>query len=96
MSIEALVSVLRPEAGYSCLPNPTSDIRYGPPGGVLATKLYPAGLYVTEDYLHHQKAQKATDSAIGNPNVPAIFEGSFVYDDIRLRVGILARLKNGR
>jgi predicted RecB family nuclease len=64
--------------------------------GLLATKLYPAGLYIAEDYLHHQEAQKTTESAIGNPNVPAIFEGAFVFDDIRIRVDILARLKNGR
>ena len=64
--------------------------------GRLATKLYPAGLYVSEDYMHHPEAQKTTESAIANPNVPAIFEGAFVFDDIRIRVDILERLSNDR
>ena len=64
--------------------------------GVLATKLYSAGLYVEEDYLHHQEAQKTTKSAIGNPNVPAIFEGAFTFNGVRIRVDILERIKNDR
>jgi predicted RecB family nuclease len=64
--------------------------------GVLATKLYPVGLYVEEDYLHHPEAQKTTESAIANPNVPAIFEGAFAFNDLRIRVDILQRLKNDR
>jgi predicted RecB family nuclease len=64
--------------------------------GVLATKLYPAGLYVAEDYLHHPEAQKTTESALANPDVPAIFEGAFAFNDVRIRVDILQRLKNDR
>src|SRR5512139_1958437 len=52
--------------------------------GLLATKLYPAGLYVSEDYLHHPEAQKTTESAISNPEVQAIFEGAFAFDGIRI------------
>lgn len=64
--------------------------------GLLATKLYPAGLYVSEDYMHHQEAQKTTESPITNPDVSAIFEGAFVFDDIRIRVDILERKSNDR
>jgi predicted RecB family nuclease len=64
--------------------------------GLLATELYPGGLYVSEDYLHHQEAQKTTKSAITNHNVPAIYEGAFAFDDIRIRVDILERLCNNR
>ena len=64
--------------------------------GLLATKIYPAGLFVSEDYMHHPEAQKTTESAITNPDVPAIFEGAFVFDDIRIRVDILERLNNDR
>jgi hypothetical protein len=64
--------------------------------GLLATKLYPGGLYVFEDYMHHPEAKKTTESAITNPDVPAIFEGAFVFDDIRIRVDILERLNNDR
>ena len=64
--------------------------------GLLATKLYPTGLYVSEDYMHHREAQKTTKAAIANFDVPAIFEGAFVYDGIRIRVDILERLSNDR
>jgi predicted RecB family nuclease len=64
--------------------------------GLLATKLYPDGLYVAEDYLHHPEAQKTTESAISNPDVPAIFEGAFAFNDVRIRVDILQRLENDR
>jgi hypothetical protein len=52
--------------------------------GGLATKLYPAGLYVAEDYLHHPEAQKTTESALANPDVPAIFEGTFLFYDVHI------------
>ena len=64
--------------------------------GLLATKIYPTGLYVSEDYMHHREAQKTTKAAIANFDVPAIFEGAFVYDGIRIRVDILERLSNDR
>jgi len=64
--------------------------------GRLATKLYPAGLYVSEDYMHHPEAQKTTEAAITNLDVPAIFEGAFAFDGIRIRVDILERLNNDR
>jgi predicted RecB family nuclease len=64
--------------------------------GLLATKLYPAGLYVAEDYMHHPEAHKTTESAIANLDVPAIFEGAFAFNDVRIRVDILQRLKNDR
>ena len=78
--------------------SPTQQVIFdmGHEVGFLATKLYPAGFYVAEDYLYHPEAQKTTESAIGNPNVPAIFEGAFVFDDIRIRVDILERLNNDR
>jgi predicted RecB family nuclease len=64
--------------------------------GLLATKLYPDGLYVAEDYLHHPEAQKTTESAIADADVPAIFEGAFAFNDVRIRVDILQRLENDR
>jgi predicted RecB family nuclease len=64
--------------------------------GLLATKLYPAGFYVAENYLHHPEAQKTTESALAKSDVPAIFEGAFAFNDVRIRVDILQRLKNDR
>jgi hypothetical protein len=64
--------------------------------GRLATKLYPSGLYVSEEYMHHPEAQKTTESAIINLDVPAIFEGAFIFNAIRILVNILESCKNKR
>jgi len=64
--------------------------------GRLATRLYPGGVLVEEDHLHHYEAVQSTNAAIDNPEIPAIFEAAFVYDDVRIRVDILERLGDGR
>ena len=63
--------------------------------GRLATRLYPGGIPIMEDHLHHAKAVEATLTAIDNPDVPAIFEAAFTHDDVRIRVDVLERLENG-
>ena len=64
--------------------------------GRLATRLYPGGVLIQEDHLHHRQAVRSTLAAIDNPEIPAIFEAAFVYDDVRIRVDILQRLGDGR
>jgi predicted RecB family nuclease len=64
--------------------------------GRLATRLYPGGVLIEEDHLHHYEAVKSTKAAADNPEVAAIFEAAFVYDDVRIRVDILERLGDGR
>jgi predicted RecB family nuclease len=64
--------------------------------GRLATALYPRGILATEDPFHHDRAVEDTLEAMANPQIPAIFEAAFVHDDVRIRVDILARLRNGR
>jgi len=64
--------------------------------GRLATRLYPGGVLIEEDHLHHYEAAQSTMAAIDNPEIPAIFEAAFVYNDVRIRVDILERLGDGR
>ncbi len=64
--------------------------------GRLATKLYPGGVLIEEDHLHHEEAMASTLAALEDPSVPAIFEGAFLYDGVRIRVDILERLNGGR
>jgi hypothetical protein len=64
--------------------------------GELATKLYPGGILIEEDHLHHEAAVRKTLDAIANPDVPAIYEAAFTYDGVRIRVDILKRLENGK
>lgn len=64
--------------------------------GRLATQLYPGGVLIEEDHLHHEEAVQRTLDAMANPNVPAIYEAAFTFDNIRIRVDILERLDNGK
>jgi hypothetical protein len=64
--------------------------------GELATRLYPEGVLIREDHLHHEEAVQTTKKAIQDPNVRSIYEAAFFYDDIRIRVDILERLDNGQ
>ncbi len=63
--------------------------------GRLATRLYPGGILIAEDHLHHDEAVQSTKAAMANPEVPAIFEAAFIHNDVRIRVDILERLRNG-
>jgi hypothetical protein len=62
--------------------------------GAEARSLYPGGALMDGD-LHHDDAARATREAMTNPAVPAVYEAAFTFDDIRVRVDILARAGNG-
>jgi hypothetical protein len=64
--------------------------------GILATRVYPGGVLIEEDYLHHEGAVHSTRAMLKDPGVPAIFEGAFVYDGVRIRADILQRLEGDR
>jgi hypothetical protein len=63
--------------------------------GRLATHLYPGGILIEEDHFHHAEAVQSTLAAVRHPNIPAIFEAAFSHDDVRIRVDILERLRDG-
>jgi predicted RecB family nuclease len=62
--------------------------------GQLATRLFPEGILIREDHLHHQEAVQTTEHVLIDPNVSSIFEAAFLYHDVRIRVDILKRLDN--
>jgi CRISPR/Cas system-associated exonuclease Cas4 (RecB family) len=64
--------------------------------GELATQVYPGGVLIQEDHLHHNEAVKSTLAAMENPKIKAIYEAGFLYDHVRVRADILQRLKNGK
>jgi hypothetical protein len=64
--------------------------------GELATQLYPEGVLIREDHLHHKEAVQTTLKAMQNPNIRSIYEAAFLFDDVRIRVDILVRLDNGQ
>jgi CRISPR/Cas system-associated exonuclease Cas4 (RecB family) len=64
--------------------------------GELATQLYPGGVLIQEDHLHHSEAVRSTLAAMENTRIKAIYEAGFFYDDVRVRVDVLERQKNGK
>jgi hypothetical protein len=62
--------------------------------GKLATRLYPGGVLIKEDHLHHKEAVQSTIKAMMNTAVKAIYEAAFFYDDVRIRVDVLERTGN--
>ena len=64
--------------------------------GRLATRLYPGGVLIEEDHLHHREAVESTRAAMADPDVPAIYEAGFVHDSVRVRVDVLQRLPGGK
>lgn len=63
--------------------------------GRLATQLYPEGVLIEEDHLHHEAAVQSTLRAMENQNVPAIYEAAFLWDNVRIRVDVLERRGDG-
>ena len=64
--------------------------------GGMATRLYPKGILIEEDHLHHEEAVESTLGAMKEPDVKAIYEAAFLFDGVRIRVDILERLDNGK
>jgi predicted RecB family nuclease len=64
--------------------------------GQLATRLYPEGVLVESDPLRHEQGVWETVRAMEDQKVKAIYEASFSYNDVRVRVDILSRLNSGK
>jgi predicted RecB family nuclease len=64
--------------------------------GRAATRLHPQGILIEEDHLHHLQAVESTRKAMEDMFFPAVFEGAFVHDGVRIRVDILERSAWGK
>lgn len=60
--------------------------------GELARKRFSGGVLVAQDRTQIPQALKETAALIRNPSVPAIFEGTFKFDDVLVRVDVLERV----
>jgi predicted RecB family nuclease len=83
------------ELASEVTPSQQAIFEVGHKVGRLATRLYPGGILIEEDHLHHARAVETTVAAMNNPDVPAVFEAAFTHDDVRIRVDVLERLENG-
>ncbi|MBZ5723322.1 MAG: DUF2779 domain-containing protein [Acidobacteriia bacterium] len=71
-----------------------SIIEQGREAGMLARKLFPGGVEVSERGL--DQAIRTTRELVANPAVQAIFEGMFEHDGVLVRVDILQRRRDKR
>ncbi len=63
--------------------------------GQKAWELFPGGVYVDDKPWEHQAAVARTKDLMNKTDAPAIFEGAFEYDGVRIRADILERLADG-
>ena len=76
-------------------PLPGSPMDIGSEVGRKAHLLFPGGALIDEEPWQHAQALARTAALMTDERVPAIFEGAFEYDGIRIRVDVLERLANG-
>jgi hypothetical protein len=73
---------------------PGSPMDTGSEVGRKAHLLFPGGALIDEEPWQHAQALARTAALMTDGSVPAIFEGAFEYDGIRIRVDVLERLAN--
>lgn len=78
------------------VPSVTQQARFdmGHLVGEFAQQRYPGGVLISEGPFEHQTAIESTKQALSD-GVPAIYEAAFAFDDIKIRVDVLARLPEG-
>lgn len=63
--------------------------------GILARRAFPGGVLVESDPDHLAAAIRETQELLKNPTVRAIFEATFEYDGVLVRVDVLDRSRSG-
>ena len=76
-------------------PAPGSPMDVGQQIGRKAHLLFPGGALIDEEPWQHAQAVARTNALMSDEHVPAIFEGAFEFDGIRIRVDVLERLAHG-
>ncbi len=76
-------------------PLPGTILAVGTDVGIAARLLVPGGILVYEGPDQHAQAVTRTRELIANPDVPAIFEAAFAFDNVLIRADILERQPSG-
>ena len=76
-------------------PPPGSPMDVGQEIGRKAHLLFPGGALIDEEPWRHAQAVATTTALMADERIPAIFEGAFEFDGIRIRVDVLERLPQG-
>jgi len=86
----------RPELAAETSPAQQALFDTGHEVGRLATRLYPGGVLIEEDHLHHEEAVETTVQVLKRRSVRALYEGAFLVDGIRVRADILERRRGNK
>lgn len=88
------LQVHQPDLAAKLAPAAEAIIEQGHEVGMLARQLFPGGVAVNEENV--DVAIHTTREFLANPDVPAIFEGTFEHGGVLVRVDILHRRRDGR
>jgi predicted RecB family nuclease len=83
------LAVHSPELGVQPDDSNQSIMEQGQQVGLLARKMFPAGVIV--ESRDRDQAIRATRELLANPETTAIFEAAFAHDDVFVRIDILQR-----
>ncbi|MGE0473602.1 MAG: DUF2779 domain-containing protein [Nitrospirales bacterium] len=85
-----------PELATPPTPDRRAIMDMGTEVGVVAREYFPGGVLVEETHRQIPAALSRTSMLVSNPDVPAIFEGAFVWQGVLVRVDVLERLAPDR
>jgi hypothetical protein len=80
-----------PELAAKSSPAAENILKQGEAIGLLAQRAFPGGRTANTGRAQFDEALEATRDLLANPNVPAIFEGTFEYGGVAVRVDVLQR-----
>lgn len=78
-----------PELAGEDDPATLARLRTGTAVGELARQRFPGGELIAHDHQHHAEAEAQTRALLDDPNVAAIYEAAFTYDDVAVRADIV-------
>lgn len=90
------LEVHRPELATPLDPVTEALFAAGHEIGLVARQRFPGGVAIENAYYQHDQAVERTAELLKDSGVQALFEAAFLYDDVRVRVDILARGRRGR
>lgn len=85
-----------PELATPPTPDRRAIMDMGTEVGVVARQYFSGGVLVEETHRQIPAALSRTEALVSDPDVPAIFEGAFVWQGVLVRVDVLERLDTHR
>jgi predicted RecB family nuclease len=89
------LEITQPELAEPPDPSTQALLAMGTEIGLLAHRRFPGGVLVAPTLRPRDAAIARTATLVQDPNVPAIFEGAFEFEEVVVRVDILERIRDG-